>query len=63
MLEFLINETKKQYIQMVFGVPHLFYIRQVTKIWDIYNDDLYCETRTEPPRHLKNMNIYIDRYN
>lgn len=63
MPEFLINETRNQYVQLVFGIPDLYFLRQVTKIWDIHNDTLSYEYYPGRPEHLESMNRYIDRYN
>uniref|UniRef100_A0A6C0DLS8 Uncharacterized protein n=1 Tax=viral metagenome TaxID=1070528 RepID=A0A6C0DLS8_9ZZZZ len=63
MQEFLINKTRNQYIQLAYGISHLYYLRQVSEIWDIHNDIIYYELRIDKPDHLENMTKFIERYN
>ena len=61
MPQYLINQTRGEYLHLLFGISHLYYLRQVQNIWDIHNDDMYYECLSEPPA-MKNIGNLIERY-
>ena len=63
MPKFLINYSRNQYIKLAYGICKLYYIRQVSRFWDINNDTLYYVILSEPPYHLESVGKFIDIYN